>query len=114
MNIGQFKRNEHGIIVGSIVSPFGILEDVAFEAIQQKGNGPTHVLTTDAGELGVAWEKTSAKGNKYHSVSIKSPFLAAPVNCALLESTTNPGNFALVWDDQPKPEGKTAEASGQF
>lgn len=105
MNIGQFKR-ENGVIVGSIASPFGILSNVAFEAIQQKGNGPSHILTTDAGELGVAWEKTSAKGNKYLSVSLKSPFLPAPVNCALLESTTNPGNFALVWDDQPKPEAQ--------
>jgi uncharacterized protein (DUF736 family) len=104
MNIGQFKR-ENGVIVGSIVSPFGILQNVAFEAIQQKGNGPDFILTTDAGELGAAWKKTSAKGNGYLSVSIRSPFLPGyQVFCALVESTRDAGNFALVWSEPKQDE----------
>ena len=61
MNIGTFTKNEAGEIVGKI-STFGAQFDgVAFEAITKSGNGPTHIITTDAGELGAAWEKTSEK-----------------------------------------------------
>jgi len=104
MNIGQFKRDGNGIISGSIASPFGILKGVAFEAIQQKGNGPDFIVTTDAGELGAAWKKTSKNGNAYLSVSLRSPFLPASVNAALLESTREPGVFALVWDEPKKDD----------
>ncbi|WP_226019358.1 DUF736 family protein [Novosphingobium sp. FKTRR1] len=106
MNIGQFTKNESGFIVGSIVSPFGTLKGVSFEPITAKGNGPNYILTIDGGELGAAWSKTSAKGNEYHSVSIRSPFLPASVNCALLESTRTPGTFALVWDEPKKDDAQ--------
>ena len=102
MNIGTFTKNEAGQIVGKI-STFGAQFDgVAFEAITKSGNGPTHIVTTDAGELGAAWEKTSEKGNKYLSVSLKGPFLSQPINAALLESTKEPGTYALVWNEPKK------------
>jgi uncharacterized protein (DUF736 family) len=104
MIIGQFTKNENGFIVGSIASPFGILQDVSFEPITQTGNGPSYRMTVDSGELGAAWTKKSAKGNEYHSVTIRSPFLPAPVNCALLESTRTPGTYNLVWDEPKKDE----------
>lgn len=106
MNIGQFKRDDKGFIAGSIASPFGILRGVSFEPIQQKGNGPDYIVTTDAGELGAAWKKTSKNGNAYLSVSLRSPFLPAPVNAALLESTREPGTFALVWDEPKKDDAQ--------
>jgi uncharacterized protein (DUF736 family) len=102
MNIGTFTKNEAGEIVGQI-STFGAQFDgVAFERIAKSGNGPDYVVTTDQGELGAAWEKTSEKGNKYLSVSLKGPFLDKPVNAALLESTKEPGTFALVWNEPKK------------
>ena len=102
MNIGTFTKNESGEIVGKI-STFGAQFDgVAFEKIATKGNGPDYIVTTDAGELGAAWQKTSEKGNKYLSVSLKGPFLPHTINAALLESTKEPGAYALVWNEPKK------------
>jgi uncharacterized protein (DUF736 family) len=104
MIIGQFTKNENGFIVGSIASPFGTLHGVSFEPITKKDNGPSYRMTVDSGELGAAWVKKSAAGNEYHSVTIRSPFLTAPVHCALLESTRTPGTYNLVWDEPKKDE----------
>ncbi len=102
MNIGTFTKKQ-GVLTGKI-STFGAqFEGVSFEAITAKGNGPTHIITTDAGELGAAWEKTSKAGNKYLSVSFKGPLLAQPINAALVE-TKEPGTFALVWNEPEKKE----------
>jgi uncharacterized protein (DUF736 family) len=105
MNIGQFKKNSEGFIIGKIASPFGIV-DASFEPITKTGNGPNYRLTVDGGELGAAWTEKSAKGNEYHKVTLRSPFLPAPVYCALLESKSNPGNFALAWDEPKKDEAQ--------
>lgn len=104
MIIGQFTKNENGFIVGSYATPFGTVHGVSFEPITQKDNGPTHRMTVDNGELGAAWTKTSAKGNEWLSVKISSPFLPAPIHCALLESTRNPGTYNLVSDEPKKDE----------
>jgi len=97
-------KERRRLIVGSIATPFGILQDVAFEPIAKTKNGRSYRMTVDSGELGAAWVKKSAKGNEYHSVTLRSPFLPAPVNCALLESSRAPGTYNLVWDEPKKDE----------
>lgn len=46
-------------------------------------------------ELGVAWKKTSGKGNAYLSVKLAAPHLLRPANCALLKQ--DDGTHVLVW-----------------
>ena len=58
-------------------------------------------------DLGVAWQKKSAKGNDYLSIKLDNPFLAAPVNCALVKQ---PDGYALIWErEKPKAESADAE-----
>jgi uncharacterized protein (DUF736 family) len=55
---------------------------------------------------GVAWKKTSAKGNDYLSVKLDGPFLPAPINCALVKQTDG---YALIWDrEKPKADQEAA------
>ncbi len=53
-------------------------------------------------EVGAAWKRTAKKtGEAYLSVKLDSPFLPAPVNCALIEQKDS--GFILVWNrDEPK------------
>ena len=46
--------------------------------------GIDYTVTVYGRDLGVAWQKKSAKGNDYLSIKLDNPFLAAPVNCALV------------------------------
>ena len=58
-------------------------------------------------DLGVAWKKKSAKGNDYLSIKLDNPFLAAPVNCALVKQSEG---YALIWErEKPKAESADAE-----
>ncbi len=102
MNIGTFTKTKQGDFTGKIATFGGQFDDVSFEKIEAQGNGPNYIIHTDGGELGAAWEKTSEKGNTYYSVSLKGPFLSRPINAALVESTREPGNFALVWSEPKK------------
>ena len=104
MNIGLFSTKDNGTIAGEIVAIGAQIADVAFEAITKTGNSPDYIITANGGELGAAWKKTSKEGNTYLSVSLKSPFLPAPVNCALVQSQQNPGQWALRWSE-PRPNG---------
>jgi len=46
-------------------------------------------------EVGAAWKKTARESGKaYLSVKLDSPFLPAPVNCALMEQDDG---YILVW-----------------
>ena len=101
MNIGNYTKKENGDYVGSLVTIGAVFRDVTFEAIRSQGNSPDYIVTTDDGELGAAWNKTSEAGNPYLSVSLKGPFVKT-VYCALVQSEKSPGNYALIWNEPKK------------
>jgi len=58
--------------------------------------GADYTVTLDGTEVGAGWNKTSReKGKAYVSVRLDSPFLAEPVNCALIAQ--DEGDHILVW-----------------
>jgi uncharacterized protein (DUF736 family) len=102
MIIGKFTL-EKETYTGDIVAGFGALAAVAITPAATNGpGGPDYRVVTIYGELGAAWKKTSAKGNEYLSVKLDSPFLPAPVNCALVRQSGN--THALVWSRETRPE----------
>jgi uncharacterized protein (DUF736 family) len=101
MKIGTFTH-ENGVYVGSIPAFVGPSLPVRIAPTDLKGIDYLVTLAGSGIELGVAWQKTSAKGNAYLSVKLDSPFLPAPVNCALVKQTDG---FALVWN-RAKPQAE--------
>lgn len=102
MNIGAFTKK--GDDLTGTISTFGAsFENVTFEAITAKNNGPDYIIHTEAGELGAAWKKTSKQGNDYLSVSFRGPFLPGEVYAALLPTKAK-GEFVLVWNELKKDE----------
>lgn len=112
MNIGQFRKTEDGVIVGSITTLNGTISEVAFEKISGQ-NRPDYIVATDGAELGTARIKTSKDGNEYLAVVLRSPFLPAPVFCALVQSKDTPGTYALLWSE-PKRQDAPAEVTSDF
>ena len=100
MIIGKFQQ-EDGVYIGNIIGLVG-LTPVRIAPTDLKGIDYT-VSTAGSGlDLGIAWKKTSAKGNDYLSVKLDSPFFPAPVNCALVKQALG---HALIWDrEKPKAE----------
>jgi uncharacterized protein (DUF736 family) len=52
-------------------------------------------LTDNGCEAGAAWKKTSKDGSHYLLVKLDSPFLLAPINCAMFSNKD--GSRSLVW-----------------
>jgi uncharacterized protein (DUF736 family) len=103
MIIGKFTY-DNGSFTGDIIAGFMALPGVAIKPVTSAGEGrPDYRVTTCCGELGAAWKKTSAKANEYLSVKLDSPFLPAPVNCALIKQLD--GSHALIWSRAEK-EGR--------
>ena len=104
MIIGKFQQ-EDGVYVGNMIG-LGATIPVRIAPAELKGIDYTVVINGAGLDLGVAWKKTSSKGNEYLSVKLDSPFLAAPVNCALFKQAEG---FNLVWDrDRPKADQAAA------
>ena len=58
--------------------------------------GVDYRVTLDGTEVGAAWKKTARESGKaYLSVKLDSPFLPAPINCALMAQ--DDGDHILVW-----------------
>jgi uncharacterized protein (DUF736 family) len=98
MIIGRFQQ-EDGVYIGSIPG-VSTSPAVRIAPTELKGIDYTVTLAGVGTDLGVAWKKTSAKGNAYLSVKLDGPFLPAPINCALVKQTDG---HALIWDrEKPK------------
>jgi uncharacterized protein (DUF736 family) len=66
-------------------------------------NGADYRLMTDNGcEVGAGWKKTAKYGKSYVSVRLDSPFLSAPMNCALFGNKD--GSHSLVWQREKVTE----------
>jgi uncharacterized protein (DUF736 family) len=56
--------------------------------------GADYLVTLDGTEVGAAWKKTARESGKaYLSVKLDSPFLPAPVNCALMARTNETASW---------------------
>src|SRR5689334_7079003 len=84
-----------GVYTGSIPALSASSLPVRIAPSKKKGVDYDVLLGESGIELGVAWKKTSAKGNAYLSVKLDSPLLPEPANCALLKQ--DDGSHALVW-----------------
>lgn len=94
MIIGKFQH-EDGVYTGSVPAFTGPSLPVQIAPTDQKGIDYRVTLGESGIELGVAWKRTSEKGNEYVSVKLDSPFMAEPANCALVKKADG---FALLWN----------------
>ena len=104
MIIGSFSLRD-GSYIGVIHTLGGGTDAVA---IRPQERGPDYLVTAPEAEteLGAAWKRTSRERKPYLSVKLDSPFLAAPVNAALIEQED--GNFVLVWNRRRQAEPQAA------
>jgi uncharacterized protein (DUF736 family) len=110
VKIGTFTPNQQGILQGHIYG-FGLGSTPVVFAPQtsQSGNSYYRLMADPAGkayEIGVAFPKEK-NGNIYHSISIDSPVLQAPINATLFHDKKT-GDHNLFWsrmeDAAPKAE----------
>jgi uncharacterized protein (DUF736 family) len=104
MIIGKFQQ-ENGVYVGSIPA---LAAAVRVAPTDQKGVDYAVTIPGSEVELGVGWNRTSAKGKPYVSVKIDAPTLAAPINGALVKQQDG---FALLWDRPRAGEAAETEAA---
>jgi uncharacterized protein (DUF736 family) len=92
MIVGKFKV-DNDIYTGCVP----VLSSLAVSIVPSKKKAVDYdvLLGEDGAEFGVAWKKTSGKGNTYLSIKLDSPLLPASVHCALLKQ--DDGSHALVW-----------------
>ena len=99
MIIGKFTRSGN-VYTGKLVT-LTHKQALKFEPAER---GADYQVTMDGVDVGAAWKKTAKDtGKAYLSVKLDSPFLAAPVNGALIEQEQ--GAHILVWNrDQRKAD----------
>lgn len=113
VKIGEFAADNTGVLHGRI---FGLglgVTPVLFEPQTSKGGKRYFRLIADpaneAYEIGAAFPKEKGE-TVYHSVSIESPALPAPINAALFQDKDS-GTFNLVWNRQDSGKDLKAEAT---
>ena len=98
MIIGTFTKTKKGYS-GEIVT-LTHRGKVEFEPLAR---GADFQVTLDGAEVGAAWKKTGREsGKSYLSVKLDSPFLPAPVNCAL--TTREDDSHILVWSREDRKQ----------
>ena len=109
MKIGSFQSDQYGNMNGKIYGlGFGVVP-VSLEPETSRDGKPYYKVIADphadSYEIGAAFEKQK-DGLTYHSVSIDSPVLKAPINAALFPDKGQPDAYNLVWDrpEQPRPQ----------
>jgi len=91
MIIGNFTTQDDGY-TGTLTT----LTHCGTLVFEPKAKGADYQITLDGIEIGAAWKKTGRESGKaYLSVKLDSPFLPAPVNCALMAQDN--GTHILVW-----------------
>jgi uncharacterized protein (DUF736 family) len=91
MIIGNFKKQAKGY-TGDLIT----LTHRGKLVFAPATRGVDYQVTLDGTEVGVAWQKTARESGKaYLSVKLDSPFLSAPINCALVAQ--DDGSHILVW-----------------
>jgi len=110
VKIGTFTLNQQGILQGRIYGLGLGSTPVSFvPQTSQSGNSYYRLMADPSGnayEIGVAFPKEKS-GTIYHSISIDSPVLPAPINATLF-SDKRTGAHNLLWsrmeDASPKAD----------
>jgi len=93
MIIGKFTPNKTNGYAGNLIT-LTHRGKLTFTAADK---GVDYRVTLDGTEVGAAWKKTGKESGKaYLSVKLDSPFLPAPVNCALMAQ--DDGSHIMVWN----------------
>ena len=99
VKIGTFTLNQQGILQGHIYGlGLGTTPVVFVPQTSQSGNSYYRLMADPSGnayEIGVAFPKEK-NGTIYHSISIDSPVLQAPINATLF-SDKRTGDHNLLW-----------------
>src|SRR5580698_10400783 len=113
IRIGTFAADKKGVMHGKIYGLGLGVTPVLFEPQTSKDGKSYFRLIADpakeAYEIGAAFPRDK-DGMAYHSVSIDSPVLPAPISAALFPDREN-GGFNLVWNRQDGEKDLRAEAT---
>ncbi len=113
VKIGTFVTDKKGVMHGKIYGLGLGVTPVMFEPQTSKDGKSYFRLIADpakeAYEIGAAFPRDK-DGMTYHSVSIDSPVLPAPINAALFQDRES-GTLNLVWNRQDENREPKAEAT---
>jgi uncharacterized protein (DUF736 family) len=113
VKIGTFVTDKKGVMHGKIYGLGLGVTPVMFEPQTSKdGKGYFRLIADpakEAYEIGAAFPRDK-DGMPYHSVSIDSPVLPAPINAALFQDRES-GALNLVWNRQDEAKDLKAEAT---
>jgi len=99
MIIGKFTANKANGCAGNLST----LRHRAKLTFTPAEKGADYKVTLDGIEVAAAWKKTGRESGKaYLSVKLDSPFLPAPVNCALMAQDDD--SRFLVWNRDERNE----------
>ena len=92
MIIGKFTTQAKGGYAGNLIT----LTHRGKLTFSPASKGADYQVMLDGIEVGAAWKKTGRESGKPDlSVKLDSPFLPAPVNCALMPQDDD--SHILVW-----------------
>ena len=101
MQIGTFKSS--GLGYNGKIETLTLKAALTLEPNRSGGaNAPAFRVFAGVQEIGIAFKKTSEKGNAYLSVLIDDPSFAKPIWANLLTSSKS-DELPLMWD-RPKPK----------
>lgn len=101
MQIGSFKKDGFGY--GGELHTLTLNAKLTLEPNRSSGaNGPAFRMFNGIHEVGIAFKKTSEKGNEYLSVLIDDPSFPKAIWANLLTSSKD-AEIPLMWD-RPKPK----------
>jgi uncharacterized protein (DUF736 family) len=113
IKIGTFTEDKKGNIQGKIFALGLGVTPVMLEAQTSKEGKAYFRFIADPGkdgyEIGAAFPRDK-DGVNYHSVTIESPMLPAPINAALFPDKET-GKLNLIWNRQDESREPRAEAT---
>ena len=99
MQIGTFKNDGKGY--SGTIHTLTLNAEVTLEPNRSGGEkAPAYRVFQGIHEIGIAFAKTSEKGNEYLSIVIDDPSFAKPIWANLITSSTK-DELPLMWD-RPK------------
>ena len=101
MQIGTFQKDGNGY--SGKIQTLTLSAEVKLTPNRTGSDkAPAFLLFHGDHEIGIAFAKTSGKGNEYLLVLVDDPSFAKPIWANLITSSTN-GEFPLMWD---RPQAK--------
>lgn len=97
--IGTFARDDadfFGVIRTLTFTASVTIEPIAEKRGEKSPDYRVYCQSSGPGEIGAAWKK-NRDGKDILSVRIDDPFLAAPLDCRLVENPADE-NYNLIWE----------------